>query len=47
MKNVILMVGEGIVLGHMISEKGMKVDPPKSELIPNLPHVIIGLQIMN
>ena len=30
------MVTEGIVLGHIISEKGIKVDPTKVELISNL-----------
>nr|GFA46135.1 reverse transcriptase domain-containing protein [Tanacetum cinerariifolium] len=32
------MVKEGIVLGHKISEKGIKVDKAKVDVIPKLPH---------
>ena len=31
------MVNQGIVLGHVISEKGIEVDKAKIELISNLP----------
>ena len=31
------MVGEGVVLGHLISGKGLEVDKAKIEVIPNLP----------
>ena len=43
-KNLILnwekcnfMVKQGIVLGHVISEKGIKVDKAKIDLLSNLP----------
>jgi len=32
------MVEHGIVLGHVISQKGMKVDPAKINVISNLPY---------
>ena len=31
------MVREGIVLGHLVSEKGIEVDRPKIEVIKQLP----------
>ena len=31
------MVQEGIVLGHKVSEKGIKIDKAKVDLISNLP----------
>ena len=31
------MVSQGIVLGHIISEKGIEVDKAKIDLISNLP----------
>ena len=31
------MVGEGVVLGHVVSSEGLKVDTAKIEVIQNLP----------
>jgi hypothetical protein len=31
------MVGEGIVLGHLVSKRGIKVDRAKIEVIEQLP----------
>nr|GEZ78646.1 hypothetical protein [Tanacetum cinerariifolium] len=41
------MVKEGIVLGHMISKKGIEVDKPKIEVISKIPHptIIKGIRI--
>jgi len=32
------MVEQGIILGHVISSKGIKVDPAKISIISNLPY---------
>ena len=36
-ENYFVMVNEGVVLGHYISSQGIKVDPPKIQIIVNLP----------
>ena len=37
MKNVKILLIEGIVLGHHVSSQGIKVDPAKIEVIVGLP----------
>ena len=32
------MVEQGIFLGHILSSRGIKVDPPKIEVISQLPY---------
>jgi hypothetical protein len=36
------MIREGIVLGHIISERGIEVDRAKIEVIEQLPHLLMS-----